>query len=156
MDDFVRVVLPKKYDLVVGDTFQLFYRGIIEAANPFCYDILSLCEVGRNYPRYYEYTPDKEGEYTLEITVYSNDKRVLARGETKLCVCSAKSAPKKPVNILCIGDSLTSRGLWVREAHRRLSENGGEPQGHGFAGFNFIRRWKRTCLCYKITFRNFR
>ncbi len=138
MDDFVQVVLPKSYDLVVGDTFQLFYRGVIEAANPFCYDIVSVCKAGKNYSRYFEFTPDAEGEYPLEITVYSNDKRVLARGETMLLVHEAKRAPKKPVNILCIGDSLTAQGLWVSEAARRLSQTGGEPCGLGLDGFNFI------------------
>ena len=31
----IRIILPEKYDLVVGDTFQLFYRGVIEAPNPY-------------------------------------------------------------------------------------------------------------------------
>lgn len=138
MNDFVQVVLPKKYDLVVGDTFQLFYKGIIEAANPYCYDIVSVCEVGKNFPRYFEFTPDQTGEYNLEVTVYSNDKRILARGETKLLVCEPKKVPEKPLNILCVGDSLTCEGLWVHEAKRRLSETGGEPCGLGLDGFNFI------------------
>ena len=43
--DAIRVVLPKKNDLVVGDTFQLFYRGVVEAPNPFCYDILAVCSL---------------------------------------------------------------------------------------------------------------
>ena len=34
MYDYVKVVLPESYDLVVGDTFHLFYRGIIEEESP--------------------------------------------------------------------------------------------------------------------------
>lgn len=30
--DKVKVVLPKKFDLVVGDIFQLFYRGVLYEA----------------------------------------------------------------------------------------------------------------------------
>lgn len=40
MNDKRRVILPDKYDLVIGDTFQLFYRGVIETPNPFCYNIV--------------------------------------------------------------------------------------------------------------------
>lgn len=138
MKDYVRVVLPESYDLVVGDTFQLFYRGVIEAANPYHYDILAVCQKGRNYPRYFEFTPEEEGEYLLTISVFANDKTLLASGKTLLCVCQPKCAPKKEVNILCVGDSLTASGTWVQEAYRRLTAKDGEPQGLGLSGFRFI------------------
>ena len=63
----INVVLPEKFDLVVGDTFQLFFRGIIEAVNPYVYDILAVCEKGHNYPRYFEFTPEKEGTHISSI-----------------------------------------------------------------------------------------
>lgn len=140
--DKIRVVLPSKYDLVLGDTFQLFYRGVVEAPNPFCYDILSVSEVGRNYPRYYEYTPDKPGEHLLTISVFDAQKNLLGKGETILNVCEPK-APEKETNILCIGDSLTGGGEWVTECYRRLTGTGGEPCGLGFSNINFIG----TCKC---------
>ena len=77
MNNFVRVVLPKTYDLVVGDTFQLFYRGVVEAADPFCYDILAVCKQGKNYPRYFECTPQEEGCFRLTLTVFDNEKNVM-------------------------------------------------------------------------------
>ncbi len=141
--DYVKVVLPQKYDLVIGDTFQLFYRGIIEAANPYCYDILSLCDIGKNFPRYFEVMPTAVGEYPLTVTVYSNEKKVLAEGRTMLCVHEAKCEPENPVNILCVGDSLTAGGHWVEEAYRRLSDEGGNPKGHGYKSFNFIGSCKK-------------
>lgn len=134
----VRVVLPISYDLVVGDTFQLFYRGVIEAVNPYGYNIVALCEKGRNYPRYFEFIPEETGTYKLTITVFANDKSVIAHGETDLCVFEARRSPEKEVNILCIGDSLTASGIWVREAHRRLTATDGEPCGLGLSGFRFI------------------
>ncbi|MDF2675663.1 MAG: hypothetical protein K0R09_3935, partial [Clostridiales bacterium] len=35
MSDSIHISLPDQYDLVVGDTFQLFYRGVVEASNPY-------------------------------------------------------------------------------------------------------------------------
>lgn len=135
--DKIRVVLPKKYDLVVGDTFQLFYRGIIESPNPFCYDIVAVCEKGSNYPRYFEFTPDEEGEYKLTVSVYNADKKMLGSGETILSAVKP-AKPKKHTSILCIGDSLTAKGQWVGELKRRLTGNGGIPNGNGLTGIQFI------------------
>lgn len=133
----IRVVLPEKYDLVTGDTFQLFYRGVVDAPNPFAYDILAVCPVGRNYPRYFEFTPDAEGEYSLKIYVYDAGKVLLGCGETKLVVKKPVS-PRKNTNILCIGDSLTAGGQWVGETYRRLTAKDGEPEGYGLENINFI------------------
>jgi len=137
----IRVVLPEKYDLVVGDTFQLFYRGVVEAPNPFFYDILAVCEEGRNYPRYFEFTPVKEGQHKLTIYVYDASKNLLGMGETVLNVCKPKT-PEKEMNILCIGDSLTAGGQWVGEAYRRLTGEGGMPEGLGLKNVNFIGECK--------------
>lgn len=149
MSDFVSVVLPEHFDLVVGDTFQLFYRGIVEAVDPFHYDILAVCEKGRNFPRYFEFTPEEEGEYQLEIRVCANDKSLLARETTRLCVYRAKSSPKETVNILCVGDSLTAPGIWVEEAHRRLTAKDGNPCGLGLDGFRFIGTCKQGEVGYE-------
>lgn len=147
----VKVVLPEKFDLVKGDTFQLFYRGIIEAANPYCYDILTLCPIGKNFPRYFEVNPTEVGEYPLTVTVYSNEKKVLAQGKTMLCVHEVKAEPKETVNILCVGDSLTAGGHWVHEAYRRLTDIGGNPKGHGFKNFKFIG----TCTKDEVGFEGY-
>ncbi len=137
MDNKVRVFLAKKYDLVVGDTFQLFYKSVIEAPNPYCYSIVALCEKGKAFPRYFEYTPQEVGEHKLTISVYNAERKLLGQAETILNVVFPV-APKKPVNILCIGDSITANGLWVSELNRRISSTGGTPEGHGFEGVNFV------------------
>ncbi|MFA7636762.1 MAG: hypothetical protein WCX81_03260, partial [Monoglobales bacterium] len=111
----VNVVLPDKFSLVVGDTFQLFYRGIINAPNPYVYDILATCEKGKNCPRYFEFTPEEEGQYELTISVYGPDKVLLGQASTMLDVAMPKQ-PSKPVNVLCVGDSLTASGHWPEEA----------------------------------------
>ena len=130
MADQIRVILPKKYDLVVGDTFQLFYRGVVEAPNPYVYSIVSICEKGRNFPRYFEYAPTEPGQHKLTIKVYDAQRNLLGEAETVLNVVVPKE-PKNTTNILCVGDSLTGGG-WCHEAYRRITQEGGEPAGLGF------------------------
>ncbi len=131
MAENIRVVLPKKYDLVVGDTFQLFYRGVIEAPNPYVYSIVTICEKGKNFPRYFEFTPEEPGTHKLLLNVYDAALNLVGCGETTLQVVAAK-APEKTVNVLCIGDSLTQAGYWINEVNRRITAEGGAPCGHGF------------------------
>ena len=133
----IRVILPKYFDLVVGDTFQLFYKSVVEAPNPYIYDILAICEKGRNCPRYFELTPEEEGEYELRIYVYSEGKELLGCGTT-LLRARAPREPKRPINILCVGDSITANGVWACEAYRRLTATDGEPRGLGFNNINFV------------------
>lgn len=137
MSERIRVILPEKYDLVVGDTFQLFYRGVIMAPNPYVYDIVSVCEQGKNYPRYFEVTPTEPGEYKLTIYIYNANRELVGQGETMLSVVAAKK-PSKPISVLCVGDSLTSQGYWVEECNRRLTGQGGEPYGLGYDNISFV------------------
>ena len=165
MTNQIRGILPRYYDLVVGDTFQLFYRGVVEAPDPYCYDILALCPKGSNYPRYFEFTPEEPGEYPLSVSVYDAGKNLLGRGETILRVTTPK-APEKPVHILCLGDSLTAGGQWAGEAKRRLTGQGGTPEGLGYENVFFEGGCERkgtrfeayggwTWGCYTETTRNY-
>ncbi len=131
MENQIRIILPKKYDLVVGDTFQLYYRGVIEAPNPYVYSIVSICDKGRNFPRYFEYVPTEPGQHKLTMKVYDAQRNLLGEAETLLNVVAPK-APEKTTTILVIGDSLTGGGHWINEARRRIVETEGEPAGLGF------------------------
>ena len=131
MAENIRIILPEKYDLVVGDTFQLFYRGVIEAPNPYMYSIVVKCKEGKSFPRYYEYTPTQPGQHKLTIQVVDADFTVLGSGETILNVVVPKK-PEKPLNILCIGASTTQDGHWIAEANRRINGEGGAPEALGF------------------------
>lgn len=148
MQNKINVILPDKFDLVKGDLFQLFFRGVVDAPNPFAYDILSVCEKGRNYPRYFELLPDEEGEFELEIFVYGPGRELLGMGKTVLRV-TEPVAPKKNISILCIGDSLTAGGEWVGEAHRRLVKTGGEPFGAGLENITFVGNCKKDIAGYE-------
>ena len=149
MTDKIRVILPEKYDLVVGDTFQLYYRGVIEAPNPYVYAIVSICEKGRNFPRYFEYEPTEPGRHKLTIKVYDAQRNLLGEAETMLNVVAPKE-PEKTTNILCIGDSLTGGGKWIKEVYRRVTAEGGEPSGLGYKNaIKFVgsKKLNDDCAC---------
>ena len=133
----VRIVLADKYDLVVGDTFQLFYRSVIEAPNPYCYSIVAECEKGKNYPRYFEYTPEVPGQHKLTIRLYDAMRNMVGRAETMLNVVQSVQTDKH-ANILCIGASDTANGFWVSEVHRRLTKTDGNPVGIGCTNIRFV------------------
>ncbi len=144
----IKVVLADKYDLVVGDTFQLYYRGIIEAPNPFVYDILAVCQKGKGFPRYYEFTPETEGEYSLTISVFDAKKNLLGKAQTQLVVTMPQENTRA-LNILCMGSSTTAGGEWANEANRRLTATDGEPKGLGFKNINFVGTCKRENTGYE-------
>ena len=127
------IFLAKEYDLVVGDTFELFYRGIICLHNPYKYYILVRCPKGNPYPRYYTFTPkeDEIGDYELTISLIDDDHQVVDFATTTLHVVKPER-PTKHQNVLCIGDSLTFTGEWPKEGYRRFTKTGGEPNGLGY------------------------
>lgn len=148
MSEKIRVILPSQYDLVVGDTFQLYYRGIIEAPNPYCYSIVAVCEKGRNFPRYFEFCPEQEGKHQLTISIYDAGQNLLGTATTILNVVMPKKEQKE-TNILCIGDSLTQEGFWVEELNRRLTKSDGNPCGLGMKNINFVGNCKKGEVGYE-------
>ena len=96
----------------MGDTFQLFYRGIIEAPNPYVYSIVSVCEKGENFPRYFEYTPQEEGKHLLTVSVYDANRNLLGSANTTLNVIIP--------NQIFLGLNLTNEAVkaeWVNEIY---------------------------------------
>jgi len=135
-----RVILPDVFHAVVGDTLQLFYRGIVEHPYPYFYNIEFRCDIGKNTPRYFEVTPiaDNVGDHTLTVRVRDHLDSILAEATTILRVHSIGESPALRKNILCVGDSLTGSGTWCKEALRRLTETGGTPAGLGLSNVRFI------------------
>lgn len=135
-----RVILPDEFSAVVGDTLQLFVRGMIEAQNPYDQPYEIVCAKGAQYPRYFEYTPqpgDPPGQ-TLTVNVLNDQGLTIATAQTTLRVVSARQAPSSNVCVFCIGDSLTAGGNWPAEFYRRLTRSGGSPAGLGFGNVSFI------------------
>jgi len=137
------IYAPEKYQLVVGDTFELFYRGIIMCTNPYIYNIDVKCPKGSAYKRKFMYTPtaDDIGEYKLTIELSDDYGQILDYAEITLCVNPAAESPKEDTYILCVGDSLTSAGHWPSECLRRMTatdEEPSAPQGLGLKNLHFI------------------
>lgn len=133
------ISLPDKIWAVVGDTLQLFYRGIIRAVDPYRYNIVVKCAKGNQYPRFFEYTPTVAdvGETSLTIIVKDDNGNILAEKSTTL-VTSAVPTSSNTIHVACIGDSLTASGTWCGEAYRRLAESGGTPEGNNLRNIKFI------------------
>ena len=119
------VRLAKQYDLVVGDNFQLFYVGTVKTFNIQNEGIRIECPVGRQMPRYFEFTPseaDAGKSYKLTLTTRKLDGSVISLGETTLVVHPKLTDTTIPshINVLIIGDSLTYKGEWAGEGLRRI------------------------------------
>lgn len=138
LDGVNYINLPKRYRLVVGDKFELFWKGVIQAVDPYSYNIRARCDVGSCYRRKYEFTPTSEGEHTLTVSVENDVGRVLDSASVILEVNERASSPSSNVNVLCVGDSLTAPGQWPYESNRRLTGSGGTPTGDGLSNVTYI------------------
>ena len=136
--------LPEKYELVVGDTFELFYKGIILANNPYNYNIKITCSKGSAYSKRYIFIPSSSdiGIHTMTINIINDNEEVLDTKTVNLVVKAKASNPSSVKNVLCVGDSLTVNGVWVSECCRRLTGSSGNPVGEGLSNINFVG----TCI----------
>lgn len=134
----VKLRLPSKYDLVVGDTFQLFYKGIIDAVNDEDFYTYVDCAKGNTYQRMYEITPSTAGNVNATVYLYDNLMRMIDSKQVALAVHSKPSSPVASKTILCVGDSLTVGGAWPKEFCRRLVGTGGTPEGDNLRNISFI------------------
>ena len=138
------IFLAKEYQLVVGDDFQLFYQGVIRSLNYNRYNIHIDCDKGNPYPRYFSFNPKEAdvGEYRFVMTLTDDYNETIEIGETVLKVVLPES-PKREVNILCIGDSITFNGVWPSEGYRRFTQCDGEPKGLGLTNIKMIGTCKK-------------
>lgn len=136
--------LPEKYDLVVGDTFELFYKGILNVIDTGVYDLEFTFSDGGNrgkaWKRKYEYTPAASdvGKKILTIVARGNDGDEVDRKSVTLNIVNKPTTPASKKTVLCIGDSLTESGVWCHELHRRLTASDGSPVGFGLSNIDFI------------------
>ena len=146
----VDISLPDKIYAIVGDTLQLFFRGIIKAVDPYKYNIVVSCSKGKQYPRYFEYTPTIQdvGHTNFTITIKDNNRNVISTKQCLLITKNTVASPSKTINVACFGDSLTTGGKWCKEAHRRLVESGGSPAGKGLTNIQFVGSRKNGTTGY--------
>ncbi len=135
-EDVDLLQLPAKYDLVVGDTFELFYKGISKCLDSdlYAYELSFLDgkNLGSNYSKKYVYKPVAAdiGTHTLKIAVRDNLGQVLDEDTVVLNVVAAPKSPASTKNILVLGDSITAPNLndgnytWVQQLYDRLTAAG--------------------------------
>ncbi len=151
------IYLAKQYNLVVGDKFELFYRGVIRLHNPYQYYILVSCPKGNPYPRYFTYTPKENevGSYSLKIQLIDNDNNVIDEGETTLIV-EKPNKPDRKINILCIGDSLTVNGVWPQVGYTRVCLNEENPKGLNYGDvLNFMGTCKIDASGHEVGYEGY-
>ena len=116
--------LPERFDLVVGDTFELFYKGIINVSNTDIYDVTVDCSknIGQAYKRKYVYTPktSEVGQINVTFNLIDNLGNKLESQEVVFNIINVPTNPSEIKNILCVGDSLTTGGEWANEFRKRL------------------------------------
>lgn len=134
----VGISLPDRYDLVVGDTFELFWKGVVQAVDPYAYSIRAECEVGSCWRRKYDYRPEEPGTHALRVALEDDSGTELASKTVELVVSAAATSPETVKNVLCVGDSLLSNGRWAQESFRRLTGSGGSPAGLGLSNVRYI------------------
>lgn len=144
----VDVTLPNEIMAVEGDTLQIFWRSIVGAFNPYIFDIVATCPVGKSYPRYFSFTPSSSNvgnRYTLNVAIKGNDSSILVEKSVDIIVIAKAINPSSKKNILCIGASATAGGQWAGELNRRLSDSSGDgtpanPTGLGLDEIAFVGR----------------
>ena len=139
-DNRVKLSLPPQYELVVGDTFELFYKGIILANNPYNYNIKIECSKGNQYSKRYLFTPTQDdiGTISMRISLINDNEAVLDSKEVSLIVKPKATNPTTPKTLLIVGDSLTSGGQRATELIRRLRATDGNPMGDGLTNIKAI------------------
>lgn len=136
--------LPKKLTAVVGDTIQIFKRSLFKGICLDEYDVKAKCAKGKDFPRYWEFTPvaADAGTTSLNFKVCNYKRQVIDDVTAELTVKAAPHSPSSMKRIAVFGDSLTQAGTWVAEAARRLlSSDAGTatmPAGKGLSNIKFI------------------
>lgn len=144
------ILLPQTIYAVVDDTLQIFYEDIFYGNNINDWSFKIRCAKGKNYPRYFEYTPNTTdvGETNLEISLVRKSSKTdiypknSVKVVTKLVTVPKAKTPSREKHILCIGDSTlaASSGLWGRECARRFVSTGGTPNADAIKNIKFTGR----------------
>lgn len=136
----VSLKLPERYELVVNDTFELFYKGIVNAVHPEVYDIEIDCTRGAAYGKRYIWTPEDSdvGVHSMTVRLYGLNHALLDERRIELDVKAKIKSPSKTRVVLYVGDSLAVGGHVPAEMKRRLTGTGGTPSADGLTNILFI------------------
>ena len=134
--------LPNKIDMIVDDTIELFYKGMINATNTNIYSIGFDCDtnIGQAYSRKYVYTPTQNdvGEKKVEVKLIDNTGDIIDKKKVIFKIHNKPTNPSQKKIVLCIGDSLTTSGVWCNEFRKRLIGTSDYPQKYNITNIDFI------------------
>lgn len=89
----INVHLAEHYDIVLGDTLELFYAGIIDVANIENYFIEVTSSIGNAYKKRWMFTPsDNHVDKSYELTLTVKDDSGNVRGSAGTTIRVVKSA----------------------------------------------------------------
>lgn len=133
-------------DCVVGDKIQLYYNMFIHHIGSYSLNIE--CPKGKNYPRYWEYTPTSNdvGSIEMKIQLLNMDGSVIQEKTISIVTKNATN-PSSAKNILLVGDSLYMSGQIAIELSRRLKGTVGvatSPAALELSNFNIVGRLKNS------------
>ena len=104
---------------VVGDKIQLYYDSFVHHIGDYSLNIV--CNKGRNYKRYWEYTPTSSDVETVTMTIQLLDIDGKVIEEKQVNIVTKEAANKSSqTNVLFVGDSLMTLGQQPIEVSRRL------------------------------------
>lgn len=130
----VRLVLPDVIRWEVGKPLYIFKHAITTAFNYKNYNIqVSLTDTtqteaskrGKDYHRYFMYTPSAAETVTLTFRLYDNSQTLLETKNVTLEVVASK-VPSSMTTVLFIGDSLTYYNRITDEFHRIMTSSDAE------------------------------
>lgn len=131
---------------VVGDTIQLYYNMFVHHIGDYSLNIE--CLKGKNYPRYWEYTPtiNDVGSTEMKIQLLNIDGSVIQEKIISI-ITKISTNPLSAKNILLVGDSLYMNGQIPIELSRRLKGTKGvatSPSALALSNFNIVGRLKNS------------
>jgi hypothetical protein len=123
--DDISISMPSQINAFVGDTLQLYYQGMFRCVNSYNYAVTLTCDVGSQFPRYYELTPTNAnvGDHQLKVELRDNNGKILKSKDVIIHVSAAPINPSAKKYVFCVGASLTQNGEWVGEFVRKLQED---------------------------------
>ena len=131
----VEIYLPETYYAASGLTMEIYNSQITNQGTHITeYNVVWECEVGEMLSRKFSITATDEmiGEYPLNVTVYDETGKALAKKESTLQIVDAK---QWQFSILAIGDSLSANGA----LYAKMQENLGNQMicngTRGYEGF---------------------
>jgi lysophospholipase L1-like esterase len=138
-----RVIIGDKFYSIRSQALQLFYRGMVEAVDPYQYFLrfTGVADAYRANRRYFSVNLGTTFTHpAFTVSVQDSQENILYSQVTNVQIVDTVAQPVTATRVLCIGDSLTSNNsaAWVTELNRRLTGTGGSPAGMAYGNITFI------------------